>query len=163
MDDKIIIANDPGYLGSWAWRSLDGTVHVMNNGETPRDILEQVRTIRSETGRDGGKLPDECFVCYLEDVGKGVPGQSSSATAVFARHCGHLEMALMSENIAIIKTLPSKWQKKLGIGKSSNFASKNAWKNAIKAKEQERHPTIKVTLKNADALGMLDYALGVND
>ena len=161
--NKVIISVDPGASGSWAWQSLNGVVHVMNNGDTPRDILEQVRQMKDERDEDGSILTPDRFVCYMEDVGRGMPGQSSSATATFARHCGHLEMALMAEDIAIIKVLPTKWQKKLGIGKSTDYASKPAWKNAIKAKEQERHPTIKVTLKNADALGILDYALGVND
>lgn len=161
-ESMIIIAIDPGMAGGFAWKDYNGVIHVANMGETPRDILDQIRDIKDECDEYGNMLTPDKFICYLEDVGKGRGGESMSAMCSFARHNGNLEAFLMAEDIAVVKVLPQKWQKTLGIGKANECATKSAWKNKIKAKEQERHPLIKVTLKNADALGILDYALGIN-
>lgn len=148
---KVIIAIDPGASGAIAWRDAeDGSKHVVNMPDTPKGILEQLRQIED----DNNLL--EC-VCYLEDVGHGIPNQSSSATAKFARHNGHLEMALMAEGIKTIKVTPQKWEKIFGLGKSTDH-DKAEWKRRLKQKAEELYPDKKVTLKNADALLILDYA-----
>ena len=158
-NEKVIVGIDPGLSGGIAWRGIDGKVHAVSMGDTPRDILEQIRTIMDERDSDGGIIPFDRFVCYIEDVGRGMPGQSSVATATFARHVGNLEAFLMAEDISIVKVLPTKWQPSLGIGKAKDCKSKTEWKNMVKGRMQERFPTIKVTLKTADALGILCYAV----
>lgn len=155
--EKVIIAIDPGASGAIAWRDGKGVRHVTNMPDTPRGILEQIRGIEDEVDDDGIIRPLSDYECYLEDVGKGMPGQSSSATASFARHNGHLEMALIAEGIRIIKVLPQKWEKTLGIGKSSDCPTKADWKRKLKQKAEELYPQFKVTLKNADALLILEY------
>lgn len=158
--DKIIIGIDPGAnSGAIAWRDGNGTSHVRNMPETPRGIVDLIREIEDEVDDNGIIRPSTDFVCYLEDVGKGVPGQSSSATAKFARHNGHLEMALICEGIKIEKVLPQKWMSGLGIGKSKDCASKTEWKNRLKQKAEELYPQFKVTLKNSDALLILHHAI----
>lgn len=158
-NEKVIVGIDPGLSGGIAWRGIDGKVHAVSMGDTPRDILEQIRTIMDERDIDGSIITFDRFVCYLEDVGRGIPGQSSSATATFARHIGNLEAFLMAEDMPVVKVLPTKWQHSLGIGKAKDCPSKSAWKNKVKGRMQERFPSIKVTLKNADALGILCYAI----
>lgn len=147
---KYIIGIDPGSLGGIA--VLDEShkvVEVINMPETPMDILNFLRKYEpSET------------VAYLEDVGKGLPGQSSSATAKFARHNGHLEMALLALGISTVKATPQKWEKMYQLGKSSSY-SKTEWKNRLKAKAQELFPNLgkKVTLRTCDALLLALYGL----
>ena len=153
---KTIIAIDPGASGGIAVREYNGSTKAINMPETYQDIYN---TLYGICKQNIGDDLDFDFVCYLEDVGKGIPGQSSKATASFARHCGHLEMALYALQIPIEKILPSRWQKTLGIGKGSDCADKREWKNKLKCKAQELYPQIKVTLKNADALLMLHYAI----
>ncbi len=141
-----IIGVDPGALGGIA--VLDGTngevVECVKMPSTPMDILSYLRNW------------DSSSVCYLEDVGMGMPGQSSKATATFARHNGHLEMALLALGISTIKVTPQKWQKALGLsGKKGE--SKQSHKNRIKAKMQSRHPSVKMTLWAADALAIASY------
>lgn len=159
MNDKVIIAVDPGCNGGWAWKDVDGIVHAAPMGETARDILEQIRSMEDACDKDGNILAPDRFVCYMEDVGRGMPGQSSVATATFARHVGNLEAFLMAEDISIVKVLPTRWQPSLGIGKAKDCKSKTEWKNMVKGRMQEMFPTIKVTLKTADALGILCYAV----
>lgn len=97
-------------------------------------------------------------VAILEDVGHGMPGQSSSATAKFARHCGHLEMALYALGIRTVMVTPQKWQKfySNSLGKSSSY-TKNEWKNRLKSLAQQMFPGLKVTLCTADAALIAEY------
>lgn len=147
---KFVIGIDPGFVGGIA--VLDEAyrvVEVTSMPETPMDILD---VLRQYTGCDA--------VAYLEDVGKGMPGQSSSATAKFARHNGHLEMALLALGISTVKVTPQKWEKTYQLGKSSDY-TKGEWKNRLKARAQELFPNLgkKVTLKTCDALLIALYGL----
>lgn len=146
----MVIGIDPGLNGGIAVMDASHRVlEVCNMPETPMDILEFLR-----------KFQQYAPIVYLEDVGKGMPGQSSKATATFARHNGHLEMALLALGIRTVKCTPQKWQKMYQLGKSSDY-DKNAWKNRLKAKAQELFPDLgrKVTLKTADALLICLYGV----
>jgi hypothetical protein len=50
---------------------------------------------------------------------------------------------------------PQKWQKKLGLGTSKGLTP-TQWKNKLKAEAQRLFPDIRVTLKTADALLILE-------
>lgn len=144
--NRVIMAIDPGASGAIAWRDASGIRRVVNMPDTPRGIYDAIVEARGESGE---------AVCYLEDVGHGIPGQSSSATAKFARHNGHLEMALLALGIKVVKMTPQKWEKEFSLGKSSQF-EKSEWKRRLKQKAEELYPNVKVTLKNADALLLLE-------
>lgn len=139
-----ILGIDPGKKGAIVALNEEGIPElVVNMPETPKDILEMIERIN----------PD---ICYLEDVGQGMPGQSSKATATFARHNGHLEMALLALKIPTVKVLPNKWQKALTLN-SKKGEEKKEHKNRIKAWAQRTFPSVNVTLVNADALGIAHY------
>ena len=148
---KKIIGIDPGSAGGIAViDAADGHVCQVDNMPSTdafADIYEYLAAIA-----------DDAKCCILEDVGHGMPGQSSSATAKFARHNGHLEMALYALKIKTVKVTPQKWQKVYQLGKSSQY-SKTEWKNRLKAKAQQLFPELgkKVTLKTADALLLARY------
>ena len=147
---KTVIGIDPGFSGGIAvMDEAHKVTEVANMPETPMDILDFLR-----------KYVSEDTVVYMEDVGKGMPGQSSSATAKFARHNGHLEMALLALGLPTVKCTPQKWQKVYQLGKSTDH-DKNTWKNTLKAKAQELFPNLgkKVTLKTADALLIALYGV----
>jgi len=144
--NRYVIGIDPGLKGGIAVLEARGdVVEVVTMPQTPLDILAFLRQYFAE----------QC-VAYLEDVGHGMPGQSSKATATFARHCGHLEMALLSLGIKTNVVTPQKWQKAYQLGKSGEY-TKSEWKNKLKAKAQQLFPKEKVTLKNADALLIAEY------
>ena len=83
-----IIGIDPGNAGGVA--VLRGpNIETHNMPETFPDIYNLFASLK-----DGADT-----LAVLEDVGHGMPGQSSKATAVFARHNGHLEMALYALGI----------------------------------------------------------------
>lgn len=143
---QYVCGIDPGSNGGIS--VLDAEGHVMESVKmppTPEDILEFL-----------SKYATNDTVCYLEDVGKGIPGQSSKATATFARHNGHLEMALLALKIRTNKATPQKWMKFYQLGKSGNY-SKTEWKNRLKAKAQQLFPGEKVTLATCDSLLIAEY------
>ena len=113
--------------------------------------------------------------CCLERVGGYMPGDSAPSSVKFGRHMGHLEMGLLAANIPVIlNPTPAKWQA-FFIGKQSYTKipkstpdkvrkqilakRKTERKNKIKAKAQAQFPHLRVTLKNSDALGLLQYML----
>lgn len=149
---KYIIGIDPGEHGGIAvLDSAHKVIEVVKMPETPMDILYFFRKYASY-GDD--------VVAYLENVGHGMPGQSSSATANFARHNGHLEMALLALGISTVKVTPPKWLKMYQLGKSSDY-EKSEWKRRLKAKAQELFPNLgkMVTLLTCDALLIALYGV----
>lgn len=150
---EYIIGIDPGASGGIAVLGMDGAVvSVDKMPGTMQDVLEYLSPYRASR-LGGGRA-----VCYLEAVGYGMPGQSSSATAKFARHCGHLEMALLALGIPANEVTPAKWMRTFQLGKSSDY-SKTEWKNRLKSKAQQLFPTLgkAVTLSTSDALLIAEY------
>lgn len=151
----IIIGIDPGSLGGVAVLKYP-SIETHNMPETYPDIYNLFVSILE-------KHKGENILAVLEDVGHGMPGQSSKATAVFARHNGHLEMALYALGVRTIKVTPQKWQKHYSnsLGKSSG-CEKTVWKNKLKGLAQQMFPTEKVTLKTADAMLIACYGADLN-
>lgn len=143
---KYIIGIDPGLAGGIAILEYNTgmLIECVKMPNTPLDIYLYL-------SKWGNKA-----LCFIESVGYGMPGQSSKATATFARHNGHLEMALLALGISTVKISPAKWQKHFNLqGKKSE--SKTSHKNRIKAWSQQRFPKQKVTLWAADALAIASY------
>ena len=152
--NKYVIGIDPGAKGGIAVLDDSGAVaSVVKMPETPQDILSYLRDVQQRSDVFG-----DVVTCYMEAVGFGMPGQSSSATAKFARHCGHLEMALLALGIPTNTVTPQKWEKTYQLGKSSGY-SKSEWKNKLKAKAQQLFPRLgnKITLATADCLLIAEY------
>lgn len=153
MTTKVTIGIDPGANGGIAvLTDMGEVVFLIKMPPTPADLHEFLTELCTMCKRD-----DVTLTAYMEDVGHGMPGQSSRATAMFARHCGHLEMALLSLGIRTETVTPAKWQKVFQLGKSSG--DKTEWKNKLKAKAQQLFPVIsrQITLATADALLIAEY------
>ena len=146
----IYIGIDPGESGGIAVL-VGHNICTYNMPDTYPDIYNTLSSLQKQYA--GYEL-----VAILEDVGKGIPGQSSKATATFARHNGHLEMALYALGIRTVRVTPQKWMKNYSnqLGKSKDV-EKREWKNKLKGLAQQMHPEEKVTLKNADAILIAEY------
>ncbi len=159
----IKIAVDPGLSGGIAWLDDNDLIHAEKIPATPKDIFEFLGSIMDP-------LVDNR--CCIEQAGGYMPGNSGPAAVKFARHCGHIDMALLSLAIPSVTVLPAKWMHKL-IGKP-NYPKilketppkvrkqilakrKTERKNKIKMNVQARYPHLKVTLATSDALGILTY------
>ena len=142
---KPILAIDPGINGGLAVSSC-GLIHSESMPDGMADIVDGIRSLKVAMGIE---------VAYIEQVGNYMPGNSGPSAAKFARHCGHLEAALYALGIPAVFVLPAKWQKAIG-----GFpADKAERKKAIKESMARRYPHLTVTLKTADALGILTYAI----
>jgi len=122
---------------------------------TQGDLLELLRSAKSAAEVEGDDL-----VCVLEEVsgfaGKGQPG---SAMFTFGEHYGFTKGVVQALGIRLELVRPQVWQKTFGLGTASRCASKSEWKNKLKAEAQRRFPHLKVTLKTADALLILDWVM----
>ena len=140
----MIIGIDPGAKGAIAWK-LDTHVDTFKMPDTPTDIFSELMDLRS--GSRG-------VTCVLESAGFHVAGNNASASCKFARHCDHVEMALIAAGIPFESIHPTKWMKHLG----AMPKDKAERKRHIKDLMQRLYPHIDVTLINADALGILTWA-----
>lgn len=91
----------------------------------------------------------------IEKVGSYVPGNSGPSAVKFARHNGHLEMALYALGIPTTFVLPTVWMR--GIGVPTKLSEKDR-KNWIKDFVKKTYPFLNVTLWNADAYAMFIWA-----
>lgn len=142
---QAILTIDPGASGGYAVQPPYGMVEA---SPMPEGMTAQIDAIRAIAANFPG------LVAYIENVGFHRPGNSAVATAKFARHVGHIEAALYACGIPTTTVTPSKWMSALG----SLPAEKRDRKNAIKEKVARQFPHLKVTLRVADALGILVWA-----
>ena len=142
----MIIAIDPGKSGGIAYTTAATVVYCKPMPDTDGDVVDLIRSL---TAYDASAK-----VCYIEKVGGfcGV-GHPGSAMFSFGHGRGVIMGALMAFGWRIIEPTPQQWQKWLQIGKCGGD------KNKLKSECQRRFPDQKVTLKTADALLILDYAL----
>jgi len=150
----VIAGIDPGAAGGIAV-IRNGRLTTYKMPSTYPDIYATLRSINEANS--------PCrLVAVVERVGQGLPGQSSKATATFARHCGHLEMALYALGIQTEEVTPQKWQKAYSnqVGKSTGL-TKTEWKNRLKGLAQRLYPSEKVTLNTADAILLAHYGKSI--
>jgi len=141
-----ILCIDPGASGGLA---IFDTYNDVAAWSMPEGMTAQIDAIRAASAENPN------LTAVIEKVGFHRPGNSAVSTAKFARHCGHLEAALYSVGVPFEEVAPRVWMKALG----ALPADKTARKNAIKEQVARRFPHLDVTLKTADALGMLVWAM----
>jgi len=141
-----ILCIDPGASGGLA---IFDTYNDVAAWSMPEGMTAQIDAIRAASAENPN------LTAVIEKVGFHRPGNSAVSTAKFARHCGHLEAALYSVGVPFEEVAPGVWMKALG----ALPADKTARKNAIKEQVARRFPYLDVTLKTADALGMLVWAM----
>jgi hypothetical protein len=167
---KVTIAIDPGAGGGIAWQDVDKRVWADPMPDGLSEIYEYLRGLIV--------MVDSC--CVLEKTGSYMPGNSGPAAVTFARHCGNLEAILYTLHIPTEQVSPQKWMSPLnlphlekikpGYGKKLttdeikknkviSAQEKKMRKKAIQEKMARLYPHLRVTLKTADALGLLTYYL----
>ena len=115
-----------------------------------------LRTIKVSSDKSGVET-----VCVMEATG-GYVGRAQPASYAyrFGENAGFLKGVIQTLGVRLVLVRPQDWQKGFGLGTASACASKRIWKNKLKAEAQRRFPHLKVTLKTADALLILEWALG---
>ena len=163
----MIIAIDPGLSGGIAYK--DGELeYAVKMPDTIKGIIDLLQAIRFqfEDGRTGQKHYCSA-ICYLEDV-HSMPKQGVKSMWTFGEHYGALQAILLCLGIPMKTVTPNTWQKAIGASRpsvpkdatpSQREAAKREGKHKIKQIVEARFPTLQVTLKTADALGILIYAI----
>lgn len=141
---------DPGASGGLAWRDNEGTLFVIPMPYGMTGIVSLIQELKA-------KMPN--LYATVERVGGYMPGNSGPAACKFARHCGHIEAALYAYAVSFRMVAPQVWMRALG----ALPKDKGERKRAIKEVVARLYPTVSVTLKTADALGILAWAEAIKD
>lgn len=148
----MLISIDPGANGGIACQDNDGRVWADPMPDGMTEIYNHIRELT---------LDMDTVRAVMERTGGYMPGNSGPAAATFARHCGHLEMALFALKIPCEQVAPQTWMKSLKLPTNLKNCPlpkiKQIRKNTIKEMMQRLYPHLKVTLKTSDALGLLTY------
>jgi len=143
----MIIAIDPGKSGGLAIQRAN-EVSALSMPPTATDIA---RALEPYTGSE--------TIVYLEHVPPFVPCARAKNMFRLGESFGAILGILAALKLRTVLVRPAKWQARFALGTRSACASDSDWKNKLKAEAQRRFPQIKVTLKTADALLLLDYAI----
>lgn len=145
---KSLIAIDPGQSGGIAWKESNEMILTQAMPKSMSEMIDFLRQLKTN-------LMHCQIEAIVERVGTYRPGNSAVAACTFARHCGQIEATLYYLGIPCIQVAPRVWQKALG-ELPKNKAQR---KRAIKEQMQNANPHLDVTLKTADALGILKWGL----
>ena len=155
---KSILAIDPGANGGFFFLS-DQTMFVERMPSNYTDMFDRFLDITATYA--GGS---DYIEAVVEDVGYGLPNQSSKATATFARHCGQIDMALYALGVREIKVKPQKWQKYFSNSVGVKPLEKQAWKNRLKTLAKQLYPALdNITLYTADAVLIAEWYINSRD
>jgi len=160
MIQRMLIAIDPG-SSSGAIAYMDGS------GTTAMNMPKEFGEIFDSLNRLATKAQDEQYGihCVMEHVGGTRPGNAAKAARTFAEHVGALKMALVACGIEPELVGARKWMRVVfpgGHPGGSTPPEKKARKDFIYDQLQLRYPGVKFTKRQADALGLLDYAKKTN-
>jgi len=146
----LLIAIDPGASGAIAvkWPGKPILVYPMPDDA---DLAEAVHGYACACGVEGYEP-----VAYLEEVGGyiGKP-QPGSSMFKFGSGYGFIRGVLAANRIKTVLVRPQTWQKGVSGVQSTKGPER---KRALKEAAARLYPNIKVTLTNADALLIADYA-----
>ena len=179
--NKVIIGVDPGANGAIAWADLSG-VHCENIPETRGDAIALVKRICANSDatayheKISGWIPDggasmmfqfgrnvERIGCILEVLGVRIieirpQGWQSGLhlPQVKRQKVPRAPKGLSKEQKAMF-AIANKEQ--IAAAKAVNARAKSDHKNNLKAEAQRRFPGLNITLKNCDALLIMDYGI----
>ena len=150
-NDFILIAIDPGAHGAAAIGFPDGSTEVepWTCGADFADLIERL-IVRGEN--DNLELR-----AVVEQVGGFVKGNPSPGSAMFrfGENFGFIKGVLCANKVRMELVRPQAWQKGV-IGLTGKQGVER--KRALKNEAANRFPRERVTLANADALLILDWA-----
>lgn len=158
MDKTIYIGIDPGASGAMAIRYASGAI-VAFPWQGEADFVSDIENIAELM-----VLENYDVVAVVEQVGGFVgKAQPGSAMFKFGENYGFIRGALAMAQIPYRLVRPQEWQK--GLPKTPKLSdkalAKRQHKNDLKDRAAQLFPKVKVTLANADALLILDYAMNL--
>jgi hypothetical protein len=149
---KRLMCIDPGASGGIACIYPDGNVTaiaMLDDG----DLRDEIESFAA-----GARAEGETPVAYLEIVGGFIAGNKLPGSAMFnfGSGYGYTRGLLAMARVELHMVRPQDWQK--GIPGVHGVKEKPVRKRAMKEHAARLFPHLKVTLKTADALCILDFA-----
>lgn len=147
----MILAVDPGVKGAIAATHLG---HVFTcNFTTPADMVHQIAEWRSMFSSLAGEEVEA--VVYLESVHSS-PSAGPKQSFTFGQNFGEWRGIFSALQLPVHMVQPQEWQRMIP-GRSGKKDAE--LKRVLKTHAQMLYPHLKVTLTNADALLIMDYAV----
>lgn len=145
MTDRHYIGVDPGSKGAIA---------IIHNGKVV-DLHTYSKSSEQGIARflQSWSLYD--CIAMVEQVGA-MPGQGVTSMFTFGRWYGFVRGVLTAYMVPFDDVRPQAWQQKLGL--AGRHPTPAARKRAQKSKAEQLHPYLKLTLENADAVLIAEYA-----
>ena len=144
---KKILAIDPGASGGFAWFNEEGIALALPMPETEGDIVALLRD----------RFCEEITTVYIEHVVGFIPSAGAGAMFSFGENFGFVKGVCQALRMKMVLVRPPMWQKFLSLGSKKEYEKQ--WKNHLKERAQQIYPNTHITLKTADALLILDYAI----
>lgn len=154
---RLIIAVDPGVHGAIAVNfpkevrsQAQGVYAYKWNGEA--DAITLIKELKAYSENELVQAE-----AYIEQVGGYVKGKPAPGSAMFnfGKNFGFWLAAFSYAGIPLRFVRPQMWQKGLPIKAAAQGANR---KRALRELASKLYPHLRVTLENADALLLLDYA-----
>ncbi len=131
-----------------AINEVSAPIDWIRNRETPRDLWLWLHDLSCE---------HHCAMAVIEQV-HSMPKQGVSSTFKFGESFGFLRGILTASSIRHDSVTPAKWQGDLRCRKESADIAPTEHKRRLKAKAQQLFPSQRMTLINADAFLLAEYA-----
>jgi hypothetical protein len=151
----IYIGADPGKGGAIAWCGERAIMQVANMPETDSELWRFIRA--TVLGLYELDMPTPHCRAIIERVsaggtrtGEGKARMGVTSAFTFGQQVGRLHMAFTAAGIPYDIATPQRWQGALGCLTKGD-------KHVSKRRAEQLFPSVKVTLKNADALLIAEY------
>jgi len=141
-------AIDPGASGGIAYYS-DGWASCDAMPDTVVDLADKLRRLFVAGNQ----------TCVLEEIPLHA-GPNAAAMIKLGIRYGECRGILATLGVKVVTLPPKKWQAALGLGVKASHGAR--WKAHLKERSQALFPHLKVTLKVADALLILEAAKRLN-
>lgn len=150
----VLVAVDPGASGAVAVRCPDGKIFVVpfSDESSARDLFEATAEAAEAEGNE--------ILVFIEKVGGFVGGRGNPGNAMFnfGRNFGFYLGLCAAMRLRTELVSPNVWQKAFPT-RAKSSEDKIAHKRELKEHAARLFPKIKVTLINADALLILEWAI----
>ena len=147
--DTYLIAIDPGKGGAFAVKPPDSPVKAFCFQSEAQVLADLSKCLQWQ---------GTCVYGAILERVHAMPGQGVTSMFTFGANYGYWRGVLQALNVPFREVTPQRWQSGLNITAGLKGAER---KRALAQVARERHPELKITLKNADAVLMLDYAKSV--
>lgn len=159
MTPRTIISIDPGKSGGIAIQHDRSKIILEPMPETEGDIIALLSEHRLMADTEQRER-----IAVIEEVptfaGRHLPAH---AIAKLYGNYKFIVGALQATHWRIEAIRPQAWQKTFSLGTRAGCKSATVWKNKLKAKAQQLYPDLKITLKTADALLMLEAFVSTHE